>query len=269
MTRAKLDFVSNSSLTSSQKAELLKVDNKDLSFNYTYWELCASGSTSRELLVYGKAHYEFTYPDFEGWGNGTVPTVFSVLPVLRIKDRRPSTKFEGKELVLAEGIVIDTFLAGRFGLLGDNEWESLAIQAFYSNIHYLRERCFSSALIVGPELRKKARDDFLNGQLTKFCEDHEHHLKENGSNGHYVGNKLSLADIHLSNVIHFLASLPWGKMALDRFQQYESLWKVKENVEKIPAIAEWRNSAIFKGLEERSIDWYSNHHAVPEDQPEP
>ena len=121
-----------------------------------------------------------------------MPTVFSVLPVLKIKDRRPSSPFQGKELVLAEAIIIDTFVAGRFGLLGDNEWESLAIRTFYSNIHYLRERYFSTVLIASPELREKARDFYLDGPLTKFCEDHEYHLKENGSNGHYVGDKVSL-----------------------------------------------------------------------------
>ncbi|KAF9549900.1 Glutathione S-transferase S1 [Mortierella hygrophila] len=266
MTRAKLDFVSNSSFTSSQKTELLKVDNKDLSFTLTYWELCAGGSTSREILVYGKSHHEFTYPDNEEWHKGTVPSVFSVLPVLKIKDRRPSSPFQDKELVFAEAIIIDTFLAGRFGLLGDNEWESIAVKTFYTSIHYLRERCFSFVLVVPAELRKKARDDFLDGSLKKFCEDHEYHLKANGSNGHYVGNKLSLADIHLSNVIHFFSMASWGKMALDRFKQYESLWKVKETVEKVPEIAEWRQSALFKGLEECTVRFYTAM-TDPEDQP--
>lgn len=123
---------------------------------------------------------------------GTVPTVFSVLPTLKVKDRRPSSAFQGKELVLAEAGIIDTFLARRFGLLGDNEWESLAIQTFYSNIHYLRERAFSSTMAVPLAMREKGRDNYLNGALTKFCEDHEYHLKKNGSNGHYVGDKVSL-----------------------------------------------------------------------------
>jgi starvation-inducible outer membrane lipoprotein len=57
-------------------------------------------------------------------------------------------------------------------------------------------------------------------------------------------------------------------MALDRFQQYTSLWKVKETVEKVPAIAEWRQSEIFKRHEKASIEWYANN-AVPEDKPEP
>lgn len=121
-----------------------------------------------------------------------MPTVFSVLPVLRIKDRSPSSAFQGKELVLAEASVIDTFLARRFGLLGNNEWESLAIQTFYSNIHYLRERASSSTMAVPVAMREKNRDRYLNVALKKFCEDHEYHLKENGSNGHYVGDKVSL-----------------------------------------------------------------------------
>lgn len=56
-------------------------------------------------------------------------------------------------------------------------------------------------------------------------------------------------------------------MALDRFQQYESLWKVKETVEKVPAIAEWRQSKIFKSHEEASIAWYAKN-AFPEDESE-
>jgi len=47
-------------------------------------------------------------------------------------------------------------------------------------------------------------------------------------------------------------------MALDRFKQYESLWKVKETVEKVPEIVEWRQSATFKSLEEASIGFYIN-----------
>ncbi|KAG0378496.1 MAG: hypothetical protein J3R72DRAFT_430068 [Linnemannia gamsii] len=267
MSRAKLNFVAtDSTLTSSQRAELLKTDNKDLSFDFTYWKLTSAGSTGREILVYGKANYEFSYPDFQSWASGTVPTVFSCLPVLKVKDLSPSSKFHGQEVVLAEAIVIDTFLAGRFGLLGDNEWESLAIQSFYSNIHYLRERCTRTTMFVEPELRKKARDTYLNETLVKFCEDHEHHLKANGSNGHYIGDKLSLADIHLSNIIHFFSTIPWSKMALDIFQQYESLWKVNETVGKVPAIAEWRQTDLYKELVETSLKFYVLH-GVPEDKP--
>ncbi|KAF9092862.1 hypothetical protein BGX29_010256 [Mortierella sp. GBA35] len=197
MARAKLDFNSNDrSFTSAKKTELLNADINDVSFTHLYWDIASVGSTSRELLVYGKTHHELVYP----------------------------------KLSLAKASVIDMYLARRFGLLGDNEWESLAIQSFYSNIHYLRERGAASTVADPPEMRKKGRDRFLDGQFRRFCEDHEHHLKQNGSNGHYVGNK------------------------------------VKETVEKVPEIAEWRRSEMFKELEQGSFDWYSKH-AVPEEEP--
>jgi uncharacterized protein (DUF169 family) len=77
---------------------------------------------------------------------------------------------------------------------------------------------------------------------------------------------LSLADIHLSNIIHFYSTLPWGKMALERFQQYESLWKVNETVEKVPAIAEWRQSELYKDLEKKSFEFYAIF-GVPDEEP--
>ncbi|KAG0199000.1 hypothetical protein BGX33_011947 [Mortierella sp. NVP41] len=237
MARAKLDFNSNDrSFTSAKKTELLNADINDVSFTHLYWDIASVGSTSRELLVYGKTHHELVYPKVEDWLQGKVPTVFSVMPILTIKGR-PSSSLKGQELSLAEASVIDMYLARRFGLLGDNEWESLAIQSFYSNTHYLRERGAASTMAHPPEMRKKGRDRFLDGQFRRFCEDHEHHLKQNGSNGHYVGNK-----------------------------KYTSIWKVKETVEKVPEIAEWRRSEMFKELEQGSFDWYSKH-AVPEEEP--
>jgi len=80
--------------------------------------------------------------------------------------------------------VIDVFLAKRFNLLGDNEYEEMTINGFYSNIHYLRERSFTT-------LRKESLERWLTRSIPRFIEDHEFHLKANGNNGHYVGNKVS------------------------------------------------------------------------------
>ncbi|ORZ28917.1 hypothetical protein BCR41DRAFT_391332 [Lobosporangium transversale] len=44
---------------------------------------------------------------------------------------------DGKENFIAESIVIDHYLAKKFGLLGDNEWEEFTIKSLYNNIHYL------------------------------------------------------------------------------------------------------------------------------------
>ncbi|KAF9992779.1 hypothetical protein BGZ79_002679 [Entomortierella chlamydospora] len=163
-------------------------------------------------------------------------------------------------------MVIDVFLAERYGLLGDNKWESITIQSFYSNIHFLRERTFSEVADVPADRRKGTREAFLKYTLKKFLQDHEFHLQENGNNGHYVGNKLSLADLHLSNIVHFYGTLPWGEMALDEFKKYEAVWKVKETVDKLPEVITWRNSDKFKGYEKGSLKWYSRL-AIPGEEP--
>ncbi|ORZ28813.1 hypothetical protein BCR41DRAFT_344113 [Lobosporangium transversale] len=168
-----------------------------------------------------------------------------------------------KEVFIAESIIVDQYLAKKFGLLGDNEWEEFTIKGFYSNIHYLRERSFMNVTWTYPDKRKVAMEKFLSTTLPSFISDHEFHLRENGSNGHYVGNKLSLADIHLANVIDHFSHLPAGKEINALFQRSDALWKVKEIVEQNPEIAAWRATEECKMLQNRSIACYAQT-AVPE-----
>ncbi|KAK3839342.1 MAG: hypothetical protein JOS17DRAFT_728831 [Linnemannia elongata] len=238
---------------------LAKTDNKDLFFFLSYWEIAAVGSTARDLLEYAGVKHEKLAPTYAEWSAGQVPTAFSVMPCLKVKGPN------GMEFNMAESEVIDTFLAERFGLLGDNAWEAMTIRTFYTNIQYLRERAFTETLWVIDSEKKKARDQFLGHSLPKFLEDHEFHLQENGCNGHYVGDKLSLADLHLANIIHFFGTVPWAKMALDEFQKYEAVWKVKESVDRVTELDNWRASDEFKRYEKGSHDYYTKNCTVPED----
>ncbi|KAF9416848.1 hypothetical protein BGZ76_004595 [Entomortierella beljakovae] len=259
--RPKLSYKSSdSSFTSYEATRLLEeTENKDLKFDFSYWKIATVGSTAREILVMNNTNHELHSPTKEEWTENKVPTTFSYLPMLKV------TAPNGKELTVSESMVIDVFLAERFGLLGENKFESITIQSFYSNINYLRERTFSEVADVPKEYKFTARDFFMTHTFKKFLEDHEYHLKENGNNGHYVGDKLSLADLHLSNIIHYYGTLPWAKMALDAFKSYEAIWKVKETVDKIPEIAAWRATKLFKEYEDGSIDFYKRC-IVPEDE---
>jgi hypothetical protein len=96
---------------------------------------------------------------------------------------------------VAESIVVDQFLAKRFNLLGDNEYEEMAIKGHYSNIHFLRGRFTMAVTWTYPEKRKQALETFLTQTLPRFIEDHEFHLKANGGNGHYVGNKVYIESL--------------------------------------------------------------------------
>ncbi|KAG0228022.1 hypothetical protein B0O80DRAFT_425886 [Mortierella sp. GBAus27b] len=244
--------------TSQEKGQLLtESDNKNLTFKFLYWDIASVGSTSRDLLVYGHAHhgakYELLSPTDEDWDGGKVPTAFTCLPMLKVVGPND------KEVDIAESMVIDIYLAEQFHLLGENKWESLTIQGFYSNLQFFRERAFSGPLSAPEDKRLEARQRFLDTTLKKFLHDHSFHLKENGNNGHYVGDKFSLADIHLNNVIHFFWTLPWGKLVVEEhFKKCEPVWKVHETVEKDPILAAWRKTDEFKKYEAASIKWYTS-----------
>ncbi|KAG0047519.1 Glutathione S-transferase S1 [Gryganskiella cystojenkinii] len=254
--RAKIHYLNPSAgfKSTKERAEFLaSVDNKDLEFTVLYWEIGSVGSVARDILALAEVDFKNTYPSDEDWEAGKVETAFSVLPMLTIKSKKT-----GQELVLSESMIIDMFLAERFGLMGDDEWEKLAISSFYSNLYFLRERTFSEVQDVPKDFKKQARDGFFKYTLRKFLEDHEYHLLNNGNNGHYVGNKLSLADLFLWNVVHYYSTLPWGEMVLEKFRECKPFWKVYETVDKLqnPGLVAWRNSAEFRKLEEGSLKWY-------------
>ncbi|KAG0063179.1 Glutathione S-transferase S1 [Podila epicladia] len=225
-------------------------------YTLLYWNLNGVASTAREILVYGKADYKFESPIKKQWWANETPSPFACLPVLTI------TTPSKKEVIMSETMVIDQFLAKKFGLLGDTEWESLTILSFYSNIHFLQERAFENVNIADDDRKLDARSYFLNCTLPTFIHNHEFHLRKNGENGHYVGNKLSLADIQLSNVIHYLQTLPFAKLALPLIRASAPIWKVHESVRQQPEIATWRASEAYQRIEEGSFEWYA-HTAVP------
>ncbi|KAG0056021.1 hypothetical protein BGZ83_006634 [Gryganskiella cystojenkinii] len=240
-----------SDLSTSEKAAVLS--HPDVTYRLLYWDVASVGATPRDILAYGKVKWTNQLPTDDEWlrGNGTVPTPFRVMPVLNI------IAPDGKEVFISESIVIDHFLAKRFNLLGDNEYEEMTIKAIYNNVHYLRERAFMTMTWTYDDKRKEALERFLTRSLPRFIEDHEFQLKQNGSNGHYVGNRLSLADIHLANVIDHFSHLPSGKETTAMFQKSEAIWKVKETVEKNAEIAAWKSTEECKAFSDMSVTCYA------------
>ncbi|KAF9114537.1 hypothetical protein BGX27_010512 [Mortierella sp. AM989] len=99
---------------------------------------------------------------YPNWGTDKSNMPFEVVPALTVIHP------DGKELVLAENVAIGIFLAKQFGLHGQNTWEEALINSFYSN---------SNTMIQ------------------------ESHLEKNHLNGHYVGNRTTLADIRITTLL--------------------------------------------------------------------
>ncbi|KAG0292573.1 Glutathione S-transferase S1 [Linnemannia gamsii] len=227
------------------------LSNPETTFRVVYWNIACIAATARDMFAYGKATWiDETHEKTPDWCD-KIPSPYKVLPVLSV------IAPNGKELVLSESIVIDQYLAKKFNLLGDNEWEEWAIKTHYSNIHYLRERSLMKMTWTWADKRKEALEVFLEETLPDFIVNHEFHLKGNGSNGHYVGDRLSLADIHLVNVMDHFTQLPNGERFTVQFEKSELLTKVRQNVEKNIDIAAWRASKEWERFHQGSIETYA------------
>jgi hypothetical protein len=93
-------------------------------------------------------------------------------------------------VVLSEANVVEQFLAKKFGLLGDNEYEENVIKAFHNSAGYLQNNFAQSVAWCPPEAKERNLAKFLAETLQTFISTHEKHLADNGNNGHYMGNKV-------------------------------------------------------------------------------
>ncbi|KAF9434829.1 hypothetical protein BGZ76_007339 [Entomortierella beljakovae] len=212
-------------------------DPRPASYKLEYFDVSGVGSVPRDILSYGGADWE--NKPIVNWPQET-NAPFGVFPVLHIRTA------DGIELKLAESVVIEQYLAKKFDLLGDNEWEEQQIKMFHCSSLYLRERLFMRVTWNYKEVMDKAMDRFLTQTLPQWIETHTKHLKDNGSNGHYIGNRLSLADLQTANDIDHFTCLNNGDKILDLIKNSPEIWKVKVAVDNEPKLQQWRQSEEYK-----------------------
>ncbi|KAK9758418.1 hypothetical protein K7432_017824 [Basidiobolus ranarum] len=234
----------------ADKTELEKSLANPESFRLLYFPINAVCSTSRDILSYGGANFENIYP--KDWKKEKFNTPLEALPVLYIKTK------DGKDLVLSEVVVIDSFLAKKYNLLGDNDYDEQLIKIFYMSTHYLQERFATACTWSHPSVQAGQFEYFKKNMLPTWIKTHEKHLVENGSNGHYVGNKITLADIRTANAIAHFSQQPDSEEYINLIKKSEPIWKVKEMVESQPEIAAWRASEAYQKLEIASKEFFKD-----------
>ncbi|KAG9066577.1 Glutathione S-transferase S1 [Linnemannia hyalina] len=236
--------------TSEENAQVLADPNP--TYKLMYLDIGSVGATARDIMAFGKANWSSYVPNEKDWNEGKIPAPFKVLPVLTV-----SSPSNGKEVVISESVPVDHFLAKRFNLLGNNEWEEYTIKAVYNNIHHFRERSLTTMSYTFGD-KKHRLEHYLKVVIPNFIGDHEFHLRANGSNGHYLGDKLSLADIHLVSLMDHFLTLPVADDVIAQFKKSELIMKVRERVEANPEIAAWRKSEDWKRFNAGSIAIYAD-----------
>ncbi|KAF9946778.1 hypothetical protein BGZ72_011148 [Mortierella alpina] len=234
---------------SSATITMALTDPRPCSYKLEYFVVSGVGSVARDILAYGDADWEDLV--ITSWPAEVSPP-FRVLPVLHIQTA------SGLEVKLAETLVIEHYLAKKFGLLGDNAWEEQQIKMFHSSSLYLRERHSMRVIWNYKEVMDKALDLFLTQHLPLWIETHTKHLKDNGSNGHYVGEKISLADLLTANNIDHFQIQFGGAKIVELIKKSPEIWKVKEKVDAEPRLQAWRQSEAYKKHMSASAIMYAN-----------
>ncbi|KAF9342875.1 hypothetical protein BGX26_006682 [Mortierella sp. AD094] len=230
--------------TSEAHSKAIKSSNS--TYKVLYFNLHGRGEMARILLAYGGAKWEELPIE---WPAQKKLTPFQCVPVVY------ETTTDGTVLQVCESGVIERYLAKKFNLLGKNEWEQLQIEQFQSSTE-TTQFMYHSQVVKGDfekraENFRKVYDEFL----TKFIEVHENHLKNNGSNGFYVGESISLADIKTTVFIdRVLLLMPKDvQEVVFSAEKSPNLWKIRENVNNHPSIAKWKSSQHHKELDDNTL----------------
>ncbi|KAF9205857.1 hypothetical protein BGZ49_003412 [Haplosporangium sp. Z 27] len=221
---------------------------QDSTFNLLYFPIHGAAYAARLILATTGAKFESTFPTNWVQEKSTVP--FGVLPVLyetvTTKDENNNETQEVFEIPESEAI--ERYLARKFKLLGQTPWEEVKVDAFGSSTKTLIYLAFSRIPTVkDPVQKQEMLQDLLNKSIPTWVQLHEQYLVANGSNGHYVGDKLTLADIRALIVIEMILALTENRVISQELTP--ALWKLWEGVRAIPSFESWRETASYKQFE--------------------
>jgi len=185
-------------------------------YKLVYFDAKGRAEPIRFLFAYAGVPYEDQRLPRDQW-----PALKPSSPMGQV----PYLEFDGKKL--GQSVAIMRYLANKFGLAGDNDFERAQADAFLDGIGDLRSnmRPLHRSIMGGEseEQKKELKNKFKTDSLVPFLDKYEKFLSTNGS-GHLVGQKMSWADIVLGEM---LASMEerWDKELLSGHPKLAALQK--------------------------------------------
>ncbi|KAF9184015.1 hypothetical protein BGZ51_003631 [Haplosporangium sp. Z 767] len=233
--------------STSDYAELIQ--SPDNTHNLIYFPFHGLAGCIRTALVLSGEPYVNTLMTFSDWQVRKQLTPFGHVPVLREETECGTT------LELAEISTIEQFLATRSGFMGKDIWEENRIKMFLSSTHSMFTFLVHTIVQSPKEERPAFLKRFKSMNLKGWIQFHEKHLKENGSNGHYVGDQLSIADIKTASVIEHLICICGDDVQISE-ELTPAIMAVKTNLEKNPKYAAWIASEQYQEFTAKNIAFF-------------
>ncbi|KAF9158966.1 Glutathione S-transferase S1, partial [Mortierella sp. AD010] len=219
---------------------------RDSTFEFTYFDLQGFGAPIRTIFAINGAKVKNIVP--ADWAAEKPLTPFGVMPLLK------ETSADGKSTIyLAESDAIDRYLAKKFGMAGDNVFEENVINSYVSNTNSLQLRIFTKHYTVRDPALKGAFVEEILGYIDIWIKSNERQLAANGSNGHYVGNKLTIADVKAAYMVDLIRSFKEDAITEE---STPALLKVKTTIDSIPSLVAWRATEEHKAYSERNFSLF-------------
>ncbi|KAI8867157.1 hypothetical protein GQ42DRAFT_164985 [Ramicandelaber brevisporus] len=215
----------------------------NIKYELVYWKgICGRSEGIRALFAILGIDYTYTGVTFAEWPEYKPSTKRGQLPMLRIRDAATDELLEE----IGESTSIERLLAKRYGIINVDSDEELAeIEAARSDMEYVLTRFWDYN--VGPDgfAKTEVALGMFNKAATSFASFHEKLLANNSNgNGHYVGDKITIADIGLVIMVKFLRKAGNG----DAFTA-ENAPLINKVVETLTSSNELKE--YFVGLDER------------------
>ncbi|KAI1300535.1 kinesin motor protein cin8 [Mortierella claussenii] len=249
------------------------VETKDgtqstVSYKILYLKLHGMAATARILLALSGVQWESIYPN--NWTEEKKQVPLGVMPVLyEIHHNRPDhhhrhhhhsspptstftstsqdTSSPPLVLEIPESEAIERYLSRKFSFLGSDLWEETAINVFYASSNAVMSLYVNRVLLAFPDTKQRELDRFVSRSLPEWIEQHERWLSRNDTNGHYVGDQLSLADIRSVVCLDRFMTIPECK-DLFSLATTPGLFKLKETLERHPRYIAWIQSDHFEAI---------------------
>ncbi|KAF9162904.1 hypothetical protein BGX21_009994 [Mortierella sp. AD011] len=212
---------------------------QDSTFRLLYFPIHGVAYASRLILATAGAKFESAFPT-----KATTP--FGVLPVLYETVTTKEGDSEIQEVFeIPESEAIERYLARKFQLLGQTPWEEMKINAFVSSTKSLTFLAFFRIPAVKDTAQKQEMvQDMVNKSFPAWVQSHERYLVANGTNGHYIRDKLTLADIRALIVIELVLALTEDRVISQ--EKTPAIWRLWESARAIPSFVAWRNTESYK-----------------------
>ncbi|CAG9539663.1 unnamed protein product [Cercopithifilaria johnstoni] len=187
-------------------------------FKLIYFNGRGRAEVIRLLFAQADVSYEDIRINRTEWPALKSKTPYGHIPILYVNDK-----------VLAESHAIERYLARKFGLLGTNEWEAAKIDEIICNLEDVWQK-MQSWLHEGNATEKDEMfKKLVKETIAPFMQRYEQFLL-NSRSPYFVGNKISLADIAVFNMLNYFQELR---------THYPKLAEFADKIGQMPRIKAW------------------------------